>query len=556
MYREIFTLDESHGRDRRTDRRLEQLWVLGLFLAAVLLYGMNLGELPLRDWDEGIVAQVARDIWRGDLNWLYPTLAGQPYFNKPPLVHLLIAIAYKFGGVSEWTTRWPPAMLCAMSVPLLYWIGREVFPRRTPALFAALSYLTLLPVVRHGRLAMLDGPVLCFFLLMVWCLLRTRRDLRWALGAGIGLGLICLTKGILGLLLGAIAAIFIAWDTPRLLKSGYMWIGLLLGLSPAIAWYVAQWQHYDQQFITAHLINQSFNRISGQVEGNTGPPWYYLLEILKYSWPWGLFWPQGLRLAWENRNMGWAKLVLVWSGVYLLAISLMSTKLPWYVLPVYPALALAGGAQLAEIWHRRSDNYRLSRQEASPFAPDSSVVYSRRWVVIFALLAIVGWAGCLYFGWFAPVPAGDLQLTLGCFGLTMSVVALLTYRQNPQFILILFWGTYVSLTLFTASNHWVWELGEDYPVKSVAQIIAEDTPKGKDIYTSHPYSRPSLDFYSDRKVIPAELEELRGHWQNDSQPYLLLDRDNLKKLDLKEMLWVGSAGDWTLVTRDHPKKDR
>lgn len=562
MYRETFTLDESHGRDRRTDHRLEQLWVLGLLLAAVLLYGMNLGDLPLRDWDEGIVAQVARDIWRGDLDWLYPTLAGDSYFNKPPLIHLLIAIAYKAGGINEWTTRCLPAMLCALSVPLLYGIGREIFSQRTPALFAALSYLTMLPVVRHGRLAMLDGPVLCFFLLMVWCLLRARRDLRWALGAGIGLGLICLTKGILGLLLGAIAAIFIVWDTPRLLKSWYLWAGLLLGMGPAIAWYAAQWLHYGQLFINAHLVNQSFKRISAQLEGHTGPPWYYVLEILKYSWPWVLFWPQGFRLAWENRNMGWAKLVLVWSSVYLLAISVMNTKLPWYVLPVYPALALVGGAQLAEVWRRRVSPCAGNREvlpaatgwhRPSPFLSFSSLSLSpspRIWVAVFALLALAGWAGSLYFGGFGPQVQPDLQFTLGCFGLTMSVVAVLIYRQNPQFILILFWGTFVSLTLFVTSNYWIWELGENYPVKPVAQLIAEDTPQGAVIYTSHPYNRPSLNFYSDRQVIPAPPEELHQHWQQHPQPFLLLDQDALKQLHLEEMLPVGTTAGWTLVTRE------
>ena len=268
MYREIFRLDESDDRSRRAKHWLEQLWVLGLLVAAILLYQMNLGSLPLRDWDEGIVAQVARELWRGDWNWLHPTLGGEPYWNKPPAIHLLIALAYSIAGVNEWTTRLPGAMLCALSVPLLYGIGREVFLLRGPALFSALVYLTLLPVVRHGRLGMLDGGVLCFFLLTIWSVLRARRDLRYGLGAGIGLGLLCLTKGILGFLLGAIAAIFIVWDTPRLLQSLYLWSGLILGMAPAIAWYSAQWLHYGEPFLRAHFLNQSFGRIVKSVENN------------------------------------------------------------------------------------------------------------------------------------------------------------------------------------------------------------------------------------------------------------------------------------------------
>ena len=353
MYNQTFTWGRSKNSYRRNNW-VEWLWTVGLLLAAVLLFSINLGSLPLRDWDEGTVAQVARDIWlapSGSMRWLYPTLGGEPYLNKPPLMHWLIALAYSVGGVNEWTSRLPGAMLTAISVPLLYGIGREIFPQRLPAIFSALIYLTMLPVVRHGRLAMLDGAVLCFLLLMVWCLLRSRRDWRYCLGVGIGFGLICLTKGILGILLGAIALLFLVWDTPRLLTSWYLWVGVFIGSAPMALWYAAQWLHYSYFFTREAIVNQSLLRIWAPVEQHKGPSWYYLLEILKYAWPWLIFLPQGLSKTWENRNLSWAKLVLVWIGLYLLAISLMETKLPWYVLPIYPAIALAAGIQLVDDWN-------------------------------------------------------------------------------------------------------------------------------------------------------------------------------------------------------------
>ncbi|MGH7998086.1 MAG: ArnT family glycosyltransferase, partial [Brasilonema sp.] len=337
---------------RTVDTWIDWVWVLVLLLAAVLLFTINLGQLPLRDWDEGTVAQVAREIWRasaGSMHWLYPTLGGEPYYNKPPLMHWLIAWAYSLGGVNEWTSRLPGALLSALSVPLLYYIGREIFRQRWAAIYSALTYLTMLPVVRHGRLAMLDGAAVCFFMIMILSLLRSRRDLRYCLGVGIGFGLICLLKGLLGLLLGAIALVFIFWDTPRLLTSRYMWAGILLGIVPAAFWYGAQWVHYGNTFTKIGMMDQSLSRVWQSVEGNSGPLWYYLLEIFKYTWPWLIFLPSSLRFAWENRNLSWAKLVLVWCGVYFIAISLMGTKLPWYVFPIYPAIALACGAKLAEI---------------------------------------------------------------------------------------------------------------------------------------------------------------------------------------------------------------
>ena len=535
MDRQTFAWGRSKNKIIGADRWVEWLWVLGLLLAAIVLFGINLGGLPLRDWDEGTVAQVAREILQapaGSWRWLYPTLSGTEYLNKPPLVHLLIAGAYKVGGVNEWTSRLPGAMLTAFSVPLLYGIGRELFRQRTPALFSALIYLTLVPVVRHGRLAMLDGAVLCFLMFMMWCVLRSRRDLRYALGAGVGFGLICLTKGMMGLLLGAIALIFLAWDTPRLLTSPYLWGGLLLGSAPVAAWYAAQLWRYQQMFISIGIFNQSLQRIWIPVENHAGPPWYYLLEIFKYAWPWLLFFPQGVRLAWENRTSSWAKLALVWGGVYLVAISVMGTKLPWYVLPIYPALALFCGAKLAEVWYW-----------------PSSESYPRFWTPCLTVMGLVAIVGSIYFAVFAPKLDWHLSLVLASAAMTLLVAAFLVSRRNLQFIAILFWGTYVTLTIFMTSSHWVWELAEQYPVKPVAAIVKRGTPIGEKIYTSFPDERPSLNFYSDRQVIPNTPEQLKQLWKTAPSPYLLVDQPTFDKLKFQGVKSINKAEGWLLITK-------
>lgn len=521
---------------------VDRLWTIGLLLAALLLYTLNLGEAALRDWDEGLVAQVARDIYRapaGSLTWLHPTLAGAPYLNKPPLVHWLIAIAYRIGGVNEWTTRLPGALLTAISVPVLYTIGRELFPRRTPAIFAALVYLTTLPIARHGRLAMLDGVLISLFLILLVCLLRSRRDLRWSLGVGLCFGLLCLTKGLAAVLLGAIALGFIYLDTPRLLTSGYIWLGLGVGLLPAIGWYGLQWQHYGQEFLQAGLLDQSLSRVWVPVENNKGAPWFYLLEVLKYALPWLLFLPGGLRLAWDNRIWSWAKLVLVWSAGYLLAISLMSTKLPWYVLPIYPSLALTIGAYLAELWNPQD----LTGEAAAPRSR-----YPIVWAILLGLTAIGCLVGSFYLG-IEPPARLELTILLVALAITLTTTTILLLRQDSQFILVLVWGLYVSLLLLTLSRYWVWELEDAYPVKPVAAIVQQNTPAKQTVLTSYPYNRPSLNFYSDRPVIPASIETLKQEWQRSLHPYLLVDQATLTQLNLKLVQHLGEAEGWSLITR-------
>lgn len=548
MQNEKFRLGELEYWLQRGDRQTDWLIALGLLMSALVLCTINLGGLPLRDWDEGLVAQVAREIWRSSadsLTWLHPTLGGEAYFNKPTLIHNLIALLYSQGGISEWTTRLPSATLTALSVPLMFGIGREVFYPRPPAVFAALTYLTFLPVVRQGRMAMLDGAILCFLLLMVWCLLRTRRDYRYALGVGLGFGLICLTKGVMvGVLLATIALAFIAWDTPRLFRSPFLWFGLFLGSIPVGLWYVAQWLHYGDEFLSKNLLNQSLQRIWEDVEANGGPPWYYLLEVLKYSIPWLLFLPLGCKLAWIHRNLSWAKLAIVWSAAYLIVISLMATKLPWYVLPLYPALSLIAGAALAELWQK-------GRQVG--IKQPANISYSPFWMGWFSLLALAGWAGVIYFGWLSSPLEPELELILTIVGVTMTITAVLVARNNPQFIAVLIWGTYVSLLLLMGSHHWVWELAESYPVKPVAALVQKHTPSGKTIFTSYPYNRPSLNFYSDRRVVPTSEDKLKQRWGKEETPYLLLDKAALETLELPSKQVIGSMEGWSLVTRAKAK---
>ena len=524
-------LEKQH---RVIEKKIDWLWLILLLLAAVILFSINLGGLPLQDGDEATVARVAREIWQApvdSMRWLYPTLGGEPYHHTPPLMHWLIAGAYYLGGVNEWTTRLPGAILTATSVPCLYCLGREIFRQRWAAIYSSLIYLTMLPVVRYGRLAMLDGAVACFLIVMMWFVLRSRRDLRYCLGVGISFGLICLTQGMMGIYLGAIVLVFLFWDTPRLLTSYYFWIGIFIGCLPVCCWYGLQLWHYGYPFSID--INSSLSHIQTINNGTSQAPWYYLLEIAKWTWPWLIFLPQTIRITWENNNLSWAKLIIIWCGVYLLIISLISFKLPWYIFPIYPSLALAFGFQLAQM-----ENVPLFSG------------YPRAWVTSLAILAVVASASSIYFGG-RTLDKAELQIIFAAVALTMTLSAILAERGDRQFLKILIWGSYISLLLLMKSNYWVWELNTAYAVKPVAAMITKINPAVKEIYTSFPYHRPSLDFYSDRTIIPASIGELQYYWQYDSQPYFLINTSTLENLQFKSIKVIDQVKDWQLITKQN-----
>ncbi|HEY9652669.1 MAG TPA: glycosyltransferase family 39 protein [Coleofasciculaceae cyanobacterium] len=499
-------------------------WLFVFFVAALFLWGIALGNVPLRDWDEATRALVAREIYRTG-NWLYPTLQGQPYLLKPPLMDWLIALSYKIGGVGEFTTRLPGAVLTACGVPLLYLLARELFREQLPAIFSAGVYLTLLPVVRHGRLAMLDGMAVSFFLLSLLCLLKSYLDRRWALGVGFGLGLIAFTKGLLMIPLGAIAVIFLLITRQFLiLRNAYFWLGIILGNLPVVAWYIAQWQHYGTTFLQVHFQGQGLERISEGVEGNSAPAWYYLLELLKYTWPWLLFWPGGLYLAWKKRRTHWGILILLGTVGYLGIISLMRTKLPWYIMPLYPFFTLAVAVQLSQLWQKNNKYPQILA-----------------WLLGFIAVAAVG--GCTYFIVADPQPV--LIIMALVVMLMMGLAAWQVKQNNRTFIPILLLGMYLTLGLLMASTSWLWELNEAFPVKPVAALIRQKTELGAIVYTSFGYRRPSLDFYSDRRVVPADRVKLQQLWS--TRPYLLLDGSTLEILNLPGSVSLGMAEGFTLV---------
>ena len=563
-----------------TEVSRDYYWGLGLFCLALILFTSNLGSLPLRDWDEGIIAQVSREIfqgWQEGANtWLYPTIHQTPYLNKPPLIHWLVAWSFHLGGVNETTARLPSALLTALSVPCLYALVREIINQRLSAIFTGLVYLTLMPVIRHGRLAMLDGAVLLFWIITLWCILRCRRDLRYALPAGITLALLGLTKGILlAVLLGAIALIFLWWDTPRLLFNKYFWLGIGLGMIPLGAWYIAQFWYYGLYFLKSNLLNQSLKRVWEDVGSHTGPVWYYLLEILENITPWQLFWLWGLKFANDHKNFSWGKLIIVWSGVYLIAISLMQTKLPWYVLPIYPAIAMNTGIFLAEFWQNfpvdltwRKFNIFVSNpinsaKEEKLFMqqPQSEKFYnlvSQTNLVFLSLLTLIGIAGILFFSGKIPFAnqaiSWEIVLIFLAVILTTSISAFLLWKKDRQFLPILFWGTYVALLMFVNSQYWNWELAENYAVKPVAEIIQQNSQPQQKIYSLARTDRPSLNFYSDRPIIRVGPDRIQQEWQNNPPPIVLIENIYLKNIPIPSIKILGQAEGWSLITRQANRK--
>jgi len=280
------------------------MWLLTLFL-----WLPELGNLPLRDWDEGRVASVARStISRWDWgstggDWLLAWKWDEPYLNKPPGLHWLIGASTQFFGDNDWAVRLMPCLIASLAVPLLLLLRRQLggHAAENKALLAALILMTLMPMARHGRLAMLDGSLVTSALLL-WTGWLSSRSVPWhGFLAGLGgTGILMLKPpALIGFLLITAAISRLDRHQSRWNATSMVWV--CAGISPGVAWHV--W-HLSQRSSSALVMwgGQGFSRVAGVVGDSTGAFTMPLTEVREGGWPWLLLLPLGIKLAWQQRG--------------------------------------------------------------------------------------------------------------------------------------------------------------------------------------------------------------------------------------------------------------
>jgi 4-amino-4-deoxy-L-arabinose transferase-like glycosyltransferase len=585
---------DINGRFRQilpeTSRWVDRSWMAGLALASLILMVWQLGLLPLQDGYEGTIAQAAKSslerleslgaleaidsALNGLLDSPWPGIPTQTEIPLSPIVSWNLVLSYAIGGVNETMSRLPSAVLAACSVPLIYALARELFAGRLAAVTAAVLYLMSLPVVRLGRLAAPPGALLFEVLLLLLCLFRSRRDVRWSLGLGLVTGMLGLTEGWMGLLWGIFGISFLAWDTPRLLRCPYLWWGLGLGLLPLGLWGCLSYAYQGWPFLTMQMAGSE--EIGGTIAGSGFRASWGWTIAMQVGFPAIVFLPSALQYVWRNRDFSWAKFLLSWSILYsLLLVVGVRQSFSIAGFGVYPLVSLIVGVYLAQHWlpHWATDwtstwNWATDWEGPSDPAIDSSSHSSpqiqgaspremKNWGWIFAVAAVAMGCGA---GWSLGEGLGWIAGSAGLMALSCSVVMVLCrQRRRSEALAVLAWGTYVALFAFVNSEQSLWDAKNDYPVQPVAQMIAKRTPSqaALPIYTSHSVRRSSLDFYSDRQVIPASMTELEEHLLQDEQPFLLVDLDIVRQLPRSKVKFLGQvrvqlqgrSQTWALLTR-------
>lgn len=346
-------------------------WAALVLLACFCCFAFlpGLGAYGILDPSDGYYSEAAREMLESQ-DLITPHLNYQPFFDKPILNYWMIALSYKLFGVSELSARLPAAFCGGLMAILIYVFVRCLASRRA-AFFAALILLASPMWLALGRMSLTDMPFTTFtWLALAAFFLAIKKANRYMamLGyAALALGL--LTKGPLAIVLVAInLGLYLLLTLKNkeewlaVIKSLYVFPGLLITIVIALPWYAAVSDATRGAFSREFFFNQNFNRALGIVD-HRASIFYYLPLLAGAAFPWSLLllfqpraWINEIRVSLKSRSgsNNHQRADLTTFGIIciiapFLFFSALPTKLATYILPTVPATALVAGLSLDKL---------------------------------------------------------------------------------------------------------------------------------------------------------------------------------------------------------------
>ncbi|HEX6436002.1 MAG TPA: glycosyltransferase family 39 protein [Candidatus Binatia bacterium] len=329
-------------------------WFIAISLFCLVVLFSDLGGAALFEPDEGRNAEVAREVLLLD-DWITPHYDFIPRLDKPAFFFGLVALAFKVFGLSEWAARLPSVLAALGCLSLTYIVARSVFGRWA-ALWSVLILLTSVEFFALSRVVILDMVLTMFITLSLVCFWLGHR----ATGARrkflvllmyASMGAATLVKGPIGFVLPAAVIFFYLLLSGKwaLLREMEVSLGVPLFLILAGSWYVAV-EFRNPGYLHHFLYEENFARFTS-TQFNRSGPWYYFFMVLAAGFfPWTLLLPMTLA-DFRKRPPAEGHLFLsLWMALPFIVFSLSASKLPHYILPLYPPLAILVGASVAKAY--------------------------------------------------------------------------------------------------------------------------------------------------------------------------------------------------------------
>ena len=395
-----------------------------LLLVAVLIWCGNLEYRKLSLSDEGRYSEIPRYMAHSG-DWVTPRLNGIKYFEKPPLQYWATAAAYTVFGEHHWTARLWPALTGLLGAFLMYYTGARLYGS-TVGLYTALVLASSVLYAGMAHILTLDMG-LAFFLTVAFAGMLLALDPRadaatnrtWMHVAAAGCALAVLSKGLIGIVLpGAVIVLYmlVKRDLAILRRLHLVTCGILF-LAIAAPWFVTV-SVANPEFAWFFFIHEHVQRYTSTIHQRS-QPWYFFIPVLIAGMlPWIMTLLAALPTAFKRLTAGKdfdpTLFALLWAGFIFAFFSLSGSKLPSYILPIFPALALIAAQHLA-MMDGRTLAWQLSPLAvlaaaglaAVPFtvnlasASIPAELYSAQipWLYAAAATLLAGTATAMYCGW-------------------------------------------------------------------------------------------------------------------------------------------------------------
>jgi 4-amino-4-deoxy-L-arabinose transferase-like glycosyltransferase len=330
---------DAPGETGRLPHRPAIYLALLALTAVVCFAGMH--ALPLTDPDEVFYAGTAKEMLeRGSV--LTPVLFGEPNFEKPPLTYWLLMGSFEVFGVHPASARLVPAVFGLLGALATYLFARRIVPEPTAALAALLLATGMLYLGQSIALLtdMVFSVLVAVSLYFFYLWFREKRELFLHLFAA-SLALAILTKGPVGFCIALLTIVLflrVAGENEALRRFLlHPWWGTFAAI--AVPWYAFAALTYGRAFTWEFFVHDNWDRILRAEHTNLDTFWFYPVLMVIGVFPWTAF------LAYLGGSFRTHRTPVLFLGSWVLAtwgiFALAHSKLPSYILPLFPALAIA-----------------------------------------------------------------------------------------------------------------------------------------------------------------------------------------------------------------------
>ncbi len=346
-------------------------WLLGVRPYALLvglclfLYLPGISAIPPLDRDEARFAQATRQMLEtGD--FLRIRFQDEARNKKPAGIYWLQAASVSIfstpGATAIWPYRLPSLFGGITAVLLTFAVGAALFggaaEKRHIAAIAAVLLASSLGMVAEVHIAKTDAALLAAVMAgqgalgLAYVRARTGRPLPIWIAVLFWTAEIAaiFLKGPPGPALAIVTAASLSiadgdWRWLRGLHPVAGIVALVIGLAP---WLIAIQRATDGGFLSDAIGHDLLMKLVGAQESHGAPPFSYLVLALASFWPGSLLLVPAIVHGWRRHEAPTERFLLAWLVPAWVFLELVPTKLPHYVLPLYPALALLVAAALAD----------------------------------------------------------------------------------------------------------------------------------------------------------------------------------------------------------------